>query len=47
VELGKQTASGLRRALAGRNRGDAGDQENLAPIQSFYLDMLFRGKIPG
>jgi len=47
VELGKRTASGLRAAMAAQNAGDNGYAEDLHPIQAFYLDMLFKGKIPG
>ncbi|MCP3951423.1 MAG: glucose-6-phosphate isomerase, partial [Desulfobacterales bacterium] len=46
VELGKQTASGLRRAIAGKNSDNSAFPEELSPINTFYLDMLFLGKIP-
>jgi glucose-6-phosphate isomerase len=46
VELGKQTASGLRRAIAGKNTGHSKFPEDLSPLNAFYLDMLFKGKIP-
>ncbi len=46
VELGKQTAAGLRQAMADRNASGPADSENLTPIASFYLDMLFRGELP-
>ncbi len=47
VELGKQTASGLRRAIALKNKDKAALPARMSPINSFYLDMLFKGKIPG
>lgn len=47
VELGKQTASGLRRAIASKNADKAPSDTELSPISAFYLDMLFNGKIPG
>lgn len=47
VELGKRTASGLRAAMAGHNAGDTEYAKDLKPIQAFYLDMLFKGEIPG
>jgi len=47
VELGKRTAAGLRDAMAAKNSGDAEYAADLDPIQAFYLDMLFKGDIPG
>jgi len=47
VELGKQTAAGLRAAMAAQNAGDSGYAADLDPIQTFYLDMLSKGEIPG
>ena len=46
VELGKQTAAGLRRAIAGKNRDNSKLPADLSAMHAFYLDMLFKGKIP-
>ncbi len=45
VELGKQTAAGLRDAIALKN-SNAPETAELTPVSTFYLDMLFKGKIP-
>ena len=47
VELGKQTAAGLRRAMTARNAEGGVLPADLPAINAFYLDMLFKGKIPG
>ena len=47
VELGKRTADGLRQAIASRNKhADAPFPRDLSSINTFYLDMLLKGKIP-
>ena len=46
VELGKQTASGLRTVMAAKNSDKPYPPVALTPISSFYLDMLSKGKIP-
>ncbi len=47
VELGKQTASDIRDAMAAQNSGNTPAPVTLSPIATFYLDMLFKGEIPG
>ena len=47
VELGKQTAAGLRRSIAAHNNEGAALPSDIPAINAFYLDMLFKGKIPG
>jgi len=47
VELGKQTAAGLRQAIAARNKDGSAQSADLPDINAFYLDMLHKGKIPG
>lgn len=46
VELGKTTAKGLREAIAAKNRTPHHDFDDLDPINRFYLDTLFSGKLP-
>ena len=45
VELGKTMASGLRRAMAGRNAGQP-VPEDLDPVARWYLETLFNGQWP-
>ncbi|MEE8398982.1 MAG: glucose-6-phosphate isomerase [Desulfobacterales bacterium] len=45
VELGKTTARGLREEIAAKNKEPDHDFSNLDPINRFYLETLFSGKL--